>query len=147
MRLTASVIGIAFGATLYLSGMADYDVIHDGLLFRSPHLYLMMVGALGTGAPVLWLLQRRGITTPLGGRLQVARERIEAKHVQGGLLFGVGWAVAGTCPGAVAAMVAGGRLQGLFVMAGIVLGVGLRDSVEAARPARAAAPAAVSPTS
>ena len=143
MRTLAVLTGLAFGALLHLSGMADYDVIHDGLLFRSPHLYLMMAATIATGAPLLALLRRRGITTPMGGPLEVLRERIEPKHVSGGMLFGFGWAVAGTCPGAAAAMVAGGRWQGLFVMAGIVVGVGLRDHVEATRSAPSAPPVSV----
>lgn len=130
MKVAGLLIGSVFGALLWLSGMADYDVIHRGLLFREPHLYLMMVASVGTAAPLLWLLERRGVRTLLGGTIAVTRDRPERQHVLGGLTFGVGWALAGTCPGAVAAMAAGGELNALWVMAGIAGGTLLRDGLE-----------------
>ncbi|MFA9444661.1 DUF6691 family protein [Egicoccus sp. AB-alg6-2] len=130
MKVAGALIGLVFGAALWLSGMADYDVIHRGLLFQEAHLYLMMVASIGTAAPLLWLLERRGWRTALGGALRIGREPPKAKHVEGGLTFGIGWAIAGTCPGAVAAMVAGGRLHGLWVMLGIGAGVMIRDRRE-----------------
>lgn len=123
-------IGVVFGAALFLTGMADYDVIHDGLLFRSPHLYLMMVATLGTGVPLLWLLRRRGVRSMFGGPIVVSRDAVERKHLTGGVIFGTGWALAGTCPGAVAAMAASGKPLALLTMAGVAIGVTLRDLQE-----------------
>lgn len=149
MNLAAGLVGVVFGAALFLTGMGDYDVIHDGLLFRSPHLYLMMVATLVTGSTLLWLLRRRAFTTVFGGPLRVVRDPIERKHLAGGLLFGTGWAIAGTCPGAVAAMAASGKPWALVVMAGVVIGVSLRDAQEerVPRPRAATRPAAEAATS
>jgi uncharacterized protein len=130
VNAAAGLVGLGFGALLFASGMADYDVIHDGLLFRHAHLYLMMLATIGTAAPLLWLLRRRRPRTAFGGPLDVVRERVERKHLVGGVIFGVGWGIVGTCPGAVAAMVAGGRPWGLVVMAGIAVGVLVRDVTE-----------------
>lgn len=142
MNAAAGVVGVVFGAALFLTGMADYDVIHDGLLFRSPHLYLMMVATLATGIPLVWLLRRRVSRSVFGGPLVVTRDAIERKHLLGGVVFGTGWAIAGTCPGAVAAMAASGKPWALVVMAGVAMGAMLRDLQEerAVRP-RTADPA------
>ncbi len=139
MRWLAVAVGLPFGFVLVASGMSDYDVIHRGLLFREPHLYLMMASAIGTAAPLLVLLRRRGWVTPLGGPLEVPRAAPERRQVQGGVVFGLGWGVAGTCPGAVAAMVASGGLLGIFVVVGIPLGIALRDTVDRRAPMPAAA--------
>ena len=138
MNVAAALVGVVFGAALFLTGMADYDVIHDGLLFRSPHLYLMMIATLGTGVPLLWWLRRRGFRTVFGGPISVSRDAIERKHLAGGVIFGTGWAIAGTCPGAVAAMAASGKPLALFVIAGVVIGVTLRDVQEERRAASTA---------
>lgn len=130
MNVAAGLVGVVFGAALFLTGMADYDVIHDGLLFRSPHLYLMMVATLATGGTLLWLLRRREVRTVFGGPLSVVRDPVERKHLAGGVIFGTGWAIAGTCPGAVAAMAASGKPLALIVMAGVAIGVTLRDLQE-----------------
>ena len=130
MKPLTGLIGVVFGAMLFWSGMADYDVIHDGLLFRHAHLYLMMIGAMATGIPLLWLLDRRSVRSLFGGPISVARDTFERKHVAGGVLFGTGWAIAGTCPGAVAAMAASGKPLALFVVVGIAIGGTLRDLQE-----------------
>jgi uncharacterized membrane protein YedE/YeeE len=130
VNAAAGAVGIVFGAALFLTGMADYDVIHDGLLFRSPHLYLMMLATLGTGVPLLAVLRRRGVRSVFGGPIAVTRDAIERKHVVGGVVFGTGWAIAGTCPGAVAAMAASGKPLALLVIAGVAIGVTLRDLQE-----------------
>ena len=145
MNVAAGLVGVVFGAALFLTGMADYDVIHDGLLFRSPHLYLMMIATLGTGIPLLALLRRYASRSVFGGPLTVTRDAIERKHLIGGVIFGTGWAIAGTCPGAVAAMAASGKPWALVVMAGVAVGVVMRDLQEerdtAARPALTLEPA------
>ena len=130
MNAAAGLVGIVFGAMLFLSGMADYDVIHDGLLFRHAHLYLMMIATMVTGIPLLWLLRRHQPRSLFGGRVAVSRDTFERKHLSGGLIFGTGWAIAGTCPGAVAAMAASGKPLALFVVVGIAIGGTLRDLQE-----------------
>ncbi len=130
MNVASGIVGVVFGAMLFGTGMADYDVIHDGLLFRHAHLYLMMIGAMGTGIPLLWLLRRGSANSVFGGRIEVARDAVERKHIGGGVIFGTGWAIAGTCPGAVAAMAASGKPLALVVMAGVAIGATLRDLQE-----------------
>ena len=67
-------------------------------------------------------------------------ERPEARHVTGSVLFGAGWAIAGTCPGPVAVMIGEGRFGGLFVAAGLLLGIGLKGALTRSRAAAAPAP-------
>lgn len=72
-------------------------------------------------------------------------ERPRTRHVAGSILFALGWTVAGTCPGPVAAMIGEGRLVGVPVVVGLLAGVTLqrmlaaRQNVEAHMPAPAAA--------
>lgn len=143
MNVASMAVGLVFGAALFLTGMADYDVIHDGLLFRHAHLYLTMIATLGTGIPLVWLLQRRGVRSVFAGPVVAVRDVVQRKHLAGGVIFGTGWAVAGTCPGAVAAMAASGKPLALLTMAGIALGVTLRDLQEERSVLRAPAPADV----
>jgi uncharacterized membrane protein YedE/YeeE len=85
--------------------------------------------AVATGLPLLWLLERSGWRTPLGGRLSLKRWRIDQDRVLGGAVFGVGWAVTGACPGTASTMIAAGSLLGFITLAGILAGILLRDSV------------------
>jgi uncharacterized membrane protein YedE/YeeE len=71
-------------------------------------------------------------------------ERPQTRHVTGSILFALGWTVAGTCPGPVAAMIGEGRLVGVPVVVGLLAGVTLqrmlaaRKNVEPHMPAPAA---------
>jgi uncharacterized protein len=134
--------GTAFGFLLSGSRLTDYDVIHRMLLFRDWQPFLIMGSAVAVAAPLLWVLQLRRWATPLGGPLHLAPSAIGRHHVQGSILFGAGWAIAGTCPGPALAMIGSGRLPGICVVAGIFAGIALRDAVVAqtTRSAQAALP-------
>ncbi len=121
------LIGGAFGFLIVASGLSDYTVIHDMLLLREPDVFLLMGSSFAVAMPILWILRRRRWKTPMAGELELNRVEIEQKHVYGGAMFGVGWAVAGTCPGPAIGMVAGGGFLGLVVMAGLGSGILLRN--------------------
>jgi uncharacterized membrane protein YedE/YeeE len=80
-----------------------------------------------TGLVGFWLLERSRWVTPLGGPLRLARTSVRPRHLYGGLLFGVGWALSTTCPVPALAMVVGGGVLGLAVMAGLLGGILLGD--------------------
>jgi uncharacterized membrane protein YedE/YeeE len=106
------------------------------LLLREAHAFLLMGSAVAIAVPLLWLLERRGWHTPFGGSLKLARYRVERKDVLGAMVFGTGWAIAGTCPAPALAMLAGGSVLALVVIGGIFAGILLRDAVVARQAAR-----------
>ena len=123
------LVGLAFGFLIVASRLSDYTVIHDMLLIRDPGPYLILGSSFVVAMPLLWLLRRRSWKTPIGGDLQLNRVRAERKHLYGGVLFGAGWATAGTCPGPALGMTLGGGMLGIFVMAGLATGIFLRNGV------------------
>ncbi|WP_091223642.1 DUF6691 family protein [Paenibacillus sp. BC26] len=76
---------------------------------------------------LLWLLTKLKWRTLLGGPLKLPKLPIRKHHIWGGALFGAGWAITGTCPTVSAAMLGTGKLLGLSVMAGLLVGVLLKD--------------------
>jgi uncharacterized membrane protein YedE/YeeE len=129
MNLVALAVGLAFGVAIAGARLHEYDVIHKMLLLQEPDVFLLMGSAVAVAAPTLVLLRRVGWQTPFGGPLRVARAPVERNNVLGAVVFGTGWAIAGTCPGPAIAMVATGSLPGLFVMAGIITGATLYGTV------------------
>jgi uncharacterized membrane protein YedE/YeeE len=125
MRLAvAFVIGAVFGLALSWSGMTDPDVLHDGLLFRDAYLMLFFASALGTAFIGLRLLRVRGARSVIGREpLTWTRVKPQPRHVYGGIVFGIGWALASACPGPVAAQVGQGAVWSLATAAGIALGI------------------------
>jgi len=58
-------------------------------------------------------------------------------HVAGGVLFGLGWSIAATCPGPVAAQLGRGQFVSLFTIAGLMTGILVCDRIRSRRPSTA----------
>ena len=128
-RWSALGVGVAFGFLLTVSGLGDYDTIHEGLLLRDPYIFLMMGSAMAVALAGLAVLRRLG-RTGYAGRLVLPHRRVERRHVLGGAVFGLGFGVGPTCPGMTVAMTTTGGVYGLVVLAGLVGGLWLRGRDE-----------------
>jgi uncharacterized membrane protein YedE/YeeE len=131
-RWSALAVGALFGFLLTVSGLGDYDTIHDGLLLENPYIFLMMGSAMAVACAGLAALRRVG-RTRFAGRLALPHARIERRHVYGGAVFGLGFGVGATCPGMTVAMTATGGLYGLVVLVGLLGGLWLRGWAERRR--------------
>jgi uncharacterized protein len=128
------VSGMAFGFILGWAQMTDYDVIRNMLLLREPDVFLLIMSAIATAAVGIRVLRRLQVRT-IVGRSPVTW-KVEAprtKHVMGGVLFGLGWSIAATCPGPLAAQLGRGQLVALFTMSGLLLGIKACDRVRGQR--------------
>lgn len=119
--------GLAFGFLFSAAGFNQYDTIHRMLLLENMEPFLVMGSAIATALPILWFLERRGWSTPLGGRLSLRRWEIERSRVYGGVVFGAGWAITGACPGTLSTMIGAGSLMGFVLLAGVIGGIVLHD--------------------
>ncbi|MGI9605195.1 MAG: DUF6691 family protein [Acidimicrobiales bacterium] len=127
MDLAGLLFGIGFGAVLAGAQLHEYDTIHSMLRLDEGYVFWFMGSAIAVSTPLLWMLERKSIETPLGGRLRLSRSLPEKHHYKGGALFGIGWAIAGTCPAPALVMVASGAMLGLVAIAGIFLGLWLHE--------------------
>lgn len=127
LNLIGLFTGILFGGLLAGARMHEYDTIHSFLRLDDLYLAWFMASAIAVASPLLWWFERRETNTPFGGRLTLSRSMPEPHHLKGGALFGVGWAVAGTCPAPALVMVSSGAMLGLVAIAGIFLGLHLRE--------------------
>ena len=123
-RLAGLGIGLAFGVVLSWSGMTSPEVIRDALLFRDSYLFLFFASAVAVSAIGVALLRSarvRALTTgtPVGWE----QERPARRHIQGSIVFGIGWGVADACPGPIATQVGQGIVWGLFLLGGVLVGV------------------------
>lgn len=129
LNLVCSLFGLAFGFLFAAAGLNQYDVIHSMLLLENFEPFLIMGSAMGTALPVLWILEKRGWHTPLGGPLALTRWQFERKHIGGGIVFGTGWAITGACPGTISTTLGAGSLLGAVLMAGALAGIVAQDTV------------------
>jgi uncharacterized membrane protein YedE/YeeE len=139
-RIAGALIGIVFGVVLSWSGMTSPDVIREGLLFGDSYLFLFFGGAVTTASAGLWLLRRHAPRALLTGeRVQWERVRPERRHVVGSLLFGIGWGVAGACPGPIATQLGQGIAWGIPTTLGLIGGILLFGRMQARQASQAEA--------
>ena len=128
MTLIYLVLGAVFGFILSRSGAADYDFIQGTFLFTEFQLYGIIAVAVFVTAPGIRLIKRRGRTI-LGQRVSIETKRFHRGNVVGGILFGIGWSIAGMCPGPILVNIGEGKLYALAALAGALVGAGVLGSI------------------
>ncbi|MBD8574330.1 YeeE/YedE family protein [Pseudomonas syringae] len=121
IRLTSFVAGVLFGLGLLLAGMANPAKVLAFLDIGGawdPSLALVMAGAIAVAVIALnWARTHRQSLLGAPMQLPVKRE-LDARLIGGSLVFGVGWGMAGICPGPAIAIVLTGHWQaGVFLLA------------------------------
>lgn len=124
MALLYVFFGIVFGFVLSRSGAADYNFIQGMFLFTSFQLYGIIGTAVVLTAPGLWLLKRYG-RTAAGRPIAIEPKSLNRGSVVGGVLFGIGWSIAGMCPGPILVNIGEGKLYALAALAGALAGAAL----------------------
>ena len=132
----AFIAGLLFGLGLIVAGMTNPAKILGFLDVTGkwdPSLALVMVGAIAVGLVAFGLAGRRTLSA-LGLPMQLpAAQAIDLPLVGGSLVFGIGWGLAGFCPGpAVVALGAGYAKAVVFVVA-MLLGMGAFELISGAR--------------
>ena len=123
MTIFYLLLGTFFGFVLSRSGAADYDFIQGMFLFQRFQLYGIIGTAVVLTAPGLWLIQRYG-RTALGRPIAIELKPLNRGTIAGGVLFGVGWSIAGMCPGPIFVNVGEGKVYALAALAGALIGAG-----------------------
>lgn len=120
-RIAEFFVGLVFGLGLIVSGMTDPGKVTGFLDLAGlwdPSLAFVMGGAILVGVFAFAVAKKR-TTSFLGGAMHLPTSRdIDRRLVIGSLIFGVGWGVAGFCPGpAIVSMGAGEPKAVVFVLA------------------------------
>jgi uncharacterized protein len=129
----AFVAGLVFGLGLIVAGMVNPAKILGFLDIAGkwdPSLALVMAGAIAVGL-VAFALARRRTMSALGLPMQLPSARtLDTRLFGGSLVFGIGWGLAGFCPGpAIVALGAGYAKAAVFVVA-MLLGMGAFELIE-----------------
>ncbi|MDZ7266452.1 MAG: YeeE/YedE family protein [candidate division KSB1 bacterium] len=136
------LFGALFGFILSRAGATTYDFYARLFLFEDLQLLwvIAMAATLAAlGVAVLRLVKARSLFD--GKPIAFRGKPYKATLIPGSLLFGLGWGLAGACPGTALAMLGEGKLAALFTLLGILLGTwlyGLRESRAKALPVSAA---------
>lgn len=121
--LTYLSLGIFFGIIMYKSEAASWFRIYEMFEFGSFHMYGIIGSALTLGVIGVQIIKRKNIQPIDGSSMSLSpKEKGWKRYLFGGIIFGLGWALAGACPGPMYVLVGAGYSTILVVLLGAVLG-------------------------
>lgn len=134
MKIIVSLIaGLLFGVGLILSGMSDPSKVLGFLDLAGlwdPSLAFVMGGAVLVGSAFYPFAKRRTKSISGAPMPEPVATGIDRRLVLGGVAFGVGWGLAGYCPGPALVSLAYGGLQPLIYVLAMVAGMGIFEILE-----------------
>jgi uncharacterized membrane protein YedE/YeeE len=121
MRIAALGFGIVFGFLLSWAHLTDADVIQRMLLLREFDVFLLMGCAMAVAFVGARLLRGAGLVSIIGAEpITWSTTRPTRNHIVGSVIFGVGWSIASTCPGPLAAQLGQGAAAAVFTATGVL---------------------------
>ena len=132
-RMSEFIVGLVFGIGLIVSGMTDPGKVLGFLDLAGPwdpSLALVMAGAIAVGV-FAFAAARQRTRSFLGTVMHLPAARgIDRRLVLGSLVFGVGWGIAGFCPGPAVVSAGAGQPKAIVFVLAMLAGMWLFEQAE-----------------
>ena len=133
LNLSSLLAGLVFGLGLIVSGMANPAKVIGFLDLAGrwdPSLALVMAGAIAVGA-IAFAVARTRTASLLDAPMKLPSEqRIDRRLLAGALVFGVGWGIAGFCPGPALVAIGMGSTKAVVFVVAMLAGMGIFQFAE-----------------
>lgn len=118
--LRYTLAGAIFGIALVKAEVVSWFRIQEMFRFESFHMYGVIGSAVAVGILSVWLIKRFNVKTVDGETVTFHPKKFNKGQVYGGLLFGLGWAMTGACPGPMFAQLGtGAAAAGITILSAI----------------------------
>ncbi|MHA8050220.1 DUF6691 family protein [Aquirufa sp. ROCK-SH2] len=117
-----AAVGIIFGIVFVKAEIISWFRIQEMFRLQSFHMYGVIGTAVVVGAISVYLIKKLKIKTIYGEEITFTPKKFNKGQIYGGLLFGLGWAVTGACPGPLFAQVGTGAFAILIVILSAIAG-------------------------
>jgi uncharacterized membrane protein YedE/YeeE len=116
------VVGIAFGIVFLKAEIISWYRIQEMFRLQSFHMYGVIGSAIVVGAISVGLIKKFKIKTIYGEEIKFHKKEFNKGQIFGGLLFGLGWAITGACPGPLFAQIGSGVTVVIVTLLSAILG-------------------------
>jgi len=117
------LIGILLGITFFKSEAASWFRIYEMFHFESFHMYGIIGTAVFLGIIIIQVIKKFKIKSFYGERIQfLPKEKKVLRYSLGGVIFGMGWALVGACPGPIFTLLGAGFLPLIIVLVFTIIG-------------------------
>ncbi|MCP9200022.1 YeeE/YedE family protein [Gramella sp. GC03-9] len=117
------VTGIFFGIVMFKSEAASWFRIYEMFSFDSFHMYGIIGSALVLGVLGIQLIKKKNVKDVNGEEIQfIPKNRSFSRYMFGGIIFGLGWALAGACPGPIYTLIGAGYVSVIVLFLAAIFG-------------------------
>lgn len=116
------LVGMLFGIILVKSEVISWFRIQEMFRLESFHMYGVIGSAVITGMLGVLLIRKLGVRTISGEAIVIPKKPFTKGNVFGGLIFGLGWAITGACPGPLFAQIGSGFTVVIITLLSAVAG-------------------------
>ena len=102
------IVGLLFGTVFIKAEIISWFRIQEMFRFQSFHMYGVIGSAVVFGAISVFLIKKFNIKTIYGEKIEFHDKKFNKGQIIGGLIFGLGWAITGACPGPIFAQIGTG---------------------------------------
>ena len=124
------LFGTVFGIILYKAEVISWFRIQEMFHFQSFHMYGIIGSAVVTGMISIMIIKKKNLKTISGEVIKIIDKQLTKGTIIGGILFGLGWALTGACPGPLYALVGAGYASIAIALVSAILGVYLYGAVK-----------------
>ena len=115
-------MGMLFGVIAVKSEIISWYRIQEMFRLQSFHMYGVIGTAVMTGIISVWLIKKFNLKTLQGEKVIIHTKPFHWGNVIGGLIFGLGWAITGACPGPLFAQIGSGFFVIVITLFSALLG-------------------------
>ena len=117
------IVGVLFGIVLTKTEAVSWYRIYEMFHFQSFHMYGIIGTAIATGLLGIQIIKRKKLKDIDGMPIEILdKEKGNARYWIGGILFGLGWALVGSCPGPIFILLGAGFYNVALVLLGAIFG-------------------------
>jgi uncharacterized membrane protein YedE/YeeE len=128
------LFGTVFGIILFKAEVISWFRIQEMFHFQSFHMYGIIGSAVATGMISIMIIKKKNIKTLSGEVIEIFQKDYTKGTIIGGVMFGLGWAFTGACPGPLFALVGAGYWSIGIALASAILGVYLYGAFKSKLP-------------
>jgi uncharacterized membrane protein YedE/YeeE len=128
------LVGTFFGIVLVKSEVVSWFRIQKMFRFEEAHMYLIIASAIVVGAISVYLIKKFQLKTVERQEIRLGDHTFHKGLILGGIMFGLGWALTGACPGPIYAQIGSGEYAAIITLIGALAGTYLYALFEARLP-------------
>ncbi len=121
-NLKYAAVGIMFGIVFTKAEIISWFRIQEMFRLQNFHMYGVIGTAIAVGMLSVFLIKRFHVKTIYGEPIEFHPKKFNKGQIYGGLIFGLGWAMTGACPGPLFAHIGAGFLVVIVVLLSAVAG-------------------------